>query len=233
MLIWDRRRRQRWCRASFDWDRTRRRKPPSPGLPSRPCAGRDRNWDRVSTSCALLLLGHVHLNKQSPRMRPQPQELYHWARLLKAILCRTDRVGQLKKSQCGNLPPRLVLIVEYSIACLGQVNATAAPHATDIIAPLDCRRPGQMAGANPAVRPIVWSYGIAQFCPYLQWIGVAHDRSTRPLGPILERSGRARGGCEKRCRRNPPCTRAAYHGHGMAVRHCRHLRAVAAAEGWF
>ena len=27
--------------------------------------------------------------------------------------------------------------------------------------------PGQMAGANPAVRPIVWSCGIAQFVPIL------------------------------------------------------------------
>jgi hypothetical protein len=28
-------------------------------------------------------------------------------------------------------------------------------------------QPGQMAGANPAVRPIVWTSGIIQFCPYL------------------------------------------------------------------
>src|SRR5439155_1110945 len=34
-------------------------------------------------------------------------------------------------------------------------------------------------------------------CPYLLRIGLAHDRSSRPLGPVLERSGRARGGCEK------------------------------------
>jgi hypothetical protein len=27
--------------------------------------------------------------------------------------------------------------------------------------------PGQMAGANPAVRPIVWGCGIAQFVPIL------------------------------------------------------------------
>jgi hypothetical protein len=27
--------------------------------------------------------------------------------------------------------------------------------------------PGQMAGTNPAVRPIVWRYCIAQFRPYL------------------------------------------------------------------
>jgi hypothetical protein len=28
-------------------------------------------------------------------------------------------------------------------------------------------QPGQMAGANPAVRLIVWTWGIAQFRPYL------------------------------------------------------------------
>jgi hypothetical protein len=28
-------------------------------------------------------------------------------------------------------------------------------------------QPGQMAGANPAFRPIVWTSGIIQFCPYL------------------------------------------------------------------
>src|SRR6266702_1427211 len=91
-------------------------------------------------------------------------------------------------------------------------------------------QPGQMAGANPAVRPIVWTSGIAQFRAYLQWMGVAHDRSTRPVDPILERSGRARGSREKRGRRDPPGTRTAHDGHGVAIRDCRRLRAVAAAK---
>src|SRR5258708_7314959 len=91
-------------------------------------------------------------------------------------------------------------------------------------------QPGQMAGANPAVRPIVRTYGIVQFCPYLKWIGVAHDRSSKPLNPILERSGRACRRSEKRSCRYPPCTRAAYDGHGVATRNCRRLRAVAAPK---
>src|SRR5258706_1641151 len=92
ILTWDRRRRPRWRQASFGWDRTRRRKPPSRGRPSRPCAGRDRNWDQVSTSCAVLLLGHVHFARGCAHSR----RIFHWASLPKPILSRTEGIGEPK-----------------------------------------------------------------------------------------------------------------------------------------
>src|SRR5712672_439879 len=103
ILTWDRRRRPRWRRASFGPGRTRRRKPPSPGRPSRPCAGRDRNWDRVSTSCALLLLGLCPFEQPSPRMRPQPQDIFTG---LEADLKPNGRYRGAEKLRCGDLPPR-------------------------------------------------------------------------------------------------------------------------------
>jgi hypothetical protein len=39
--------------------------------------------------------------------------------------------------------------------------------AFELLSDVPVLQPGQMAGANPAVRPIVWTSGIIQFCPYL------------------------------------------------------------------
>src|SRR5260221_11203252 len=99
--------------------------------------------------------------------------------------------------------------------------------------PSDLRfcKPGQMAGTNPAVRPIVSPCGNAQIRTYLNWIGFTHDRSTRPVGPILECGRRAPGARKDRCRRNRAAAWPQLARRGVLIAHRLCPLRLAAAKG--